>query len=159
MLFLYPVQSTEINSTQSHVLFSLSLSRKTDFFFFIEVCLEFRMKSLLFTFQVSALNFQASLGLQQTCSGLRFVNQSKPELFDLSRSSEKRTIYETKDVGFVCTVHFDHARSTQWSVLFQVLSDNEVYSLLAGRITEFVGLFSPFEEILLLESAGLECCS
>lgn len=109
------------------------------------------MKSLSFTFQVSAHNFLASHGLQQTYLGLRFINQSKAELFDLPRSSAKQTINDTKDVGFVCTVRFDHARSTQCSVLFQVLSDNEVYRLLVGRITELVGLFSPFEEIFMLE--------
>lgn len=117
------------------------------------------MKSLSFTFQVSAHNFLASHGVQQTYLGLRFINQSKAELFDLPRSSAKQTIYDTKDVGFVCTVRFDHARSTQCSVLFQVLSDNEVYRLLVGRITELVGLFSPFEEIFMLEPAGLECFS
>lgn len=109
------------------------------------------MKSLSFTFQVSAHNFLASHGLQQTYLGLRFINQSKAELFDLPRSSAKQTIYDTKD--------FDHVRSTQCSVLFQVLSDNEVYRLLVGRITELVGLFSPSEEIFMLEPAGLECFS
>lgn len=60
------------------------------------------MKSLSFTFQVSAHNFLASHGLQQTYLGLRFINQSKAELFDLPRSSAKQTILTTQKMSGLC---------------------------------------------------------
>lgn len=59
------------------------------------------MKSLSFTFQVSAHNFLASHGLQQTYLGLRFINQSKQNcLTCLGRLQSKQ--FTTQKMSGLC---------------------------------------------------------